>query len=117
MCIRDSLRTITGYTFPFIIDTPLGKVSGTQRYNLATTLPTYLKGEQLSFLATDTEWIGEIPNITDTPRPDGSIVDHILAKGVDVKHYRIVGDSDGNSRIESVKYEKKKGRGVLTIVK
>ncbi len=112
-----ALRTITGYTFPFIIDTPLGKVSGTQRYNLATTLPTYLKGEQLSFLATDTEWIGEIPNITDTPRPEGSMVDHILAKGVDVKHYRIVGDSDGNSRIELVKYEKKKGRGVLTIVK
>ena len=52
-----AIRNVTGFKFPLIIDTPLGKVSGTPRYLLSRALPEYLPDEQIIFLATDTEFL------------------------------------------------------------
>ena len=40
-----AIRNVTGFKFPLIIDTPLGKVSGTPRYLLSRALPDYLPNE------------------------------------------------------------------------
>lgn len=58
-----ALREITGYKFPLIIDTPLGKISGSPRKLLGTKLPDFLPKSQLTLLATDTEYISPIPDI------------------------------------------------------
>jgi DNA sulfur modification protein DndD len=51
-----ALKEITGYKFPLVIDTPLGRVSARPRYLLSQSLPKYLPGEQILFLATNTEF-------------------------------------------------------------
>ena len=55
-----ALKEITGYKFPLIIDTPLGRVSSKGRYLLSQALPRFLPEEQLIFLATDTEFLQPI---------------------------------------------------------
>ncbi len=52
-----ALKEITGYKFPLIIDTPLGRVSAKPRYLLSQALPKFLPDEQVLFLATGTEFI------------------------------------------------------------
>ena len=94
-----ALREITGYKFPLIIDTPLGKISGSNQYNLAKILPTYLENEQISFLATDTEWVAKIPNISDEKREEGSFGE-LVAKVIPVKYFRIKQDKEGRSTIK-----------------
>ena len=86
-----ALREITGYKFPLVIDSPIGKIAGINRLNLAKILPDYLKDEQLTFLALDTEWIGEIPG------KDTSFADLIMEK-IPVKHY-LIKKKDGRSEI------------------
>ena len=51
-----ALRKITGFGFPLLIDTPLGRVSGEPRYNIARTLPDFLKNNQVTLLVTDSEY-------------------------------------------------------------
>ena len=86
-----ALREITGYKFPLVIDSPIGKIAGINRLNLAKILPDYLKDEQITFLALDTEWIGEIPG------KDASFADLIMEK-IPVKHY-LIKKKDGRSEI------------------
>ena len=55
-----ALRKITGFGFPLIIDTPLGRVAGEPRYNIARALPAFLEGTQVTMLVTDAEYNAEI---------------------------------------------------------
>ena len=98
-----ALREITGYKFPLVIDTPLGKISGSNQYNLAKILPTYLENEQISFLATDTEWVAEIPNISDDKRDKGSFGE-LISQVTPVKHFRIKQDKEGRSSINPAEH-------------
>lgn len=95
-----ALREITGYSFPLVIDSPLGKISGTNKFNLAQILPNYLKDEQLTFLATDTEWISNIPNIGSTGRGDDSFAELIEQK-IPIKHF-IIRKNSGRSQIDRI---------------
>ena len=99
-----ALREITGYKFPLVIDSPLGKISSTNRYNLAKILPDYLKDEQLTFLALDTEWTGEIPG------KDASFVELIMKK-TPVKHF-LIKKKNGRSEINpyDIKGDKPNGK-------
>lgn len=51
-----ALNSVSGFEAPIIIDTPLGRLAGETRVNLAKTLPKFLKGKQVIVLATDTEY-------------------------------------------------------------
>ena len=62
-----ALREPTGYRFPLIVDSPLGKIDGPNRYYIGKRLPDYLPGEQLSLLVTDTEYTAYIPPDDDYP--------------------------------------------------
>lgn len=69
-----ALRKIAGFGFPLVIDTPVGRVSGEPRSNIAKTLPQALENNQITLLVTDTEYLPEIsgensrkfPSIRDT---------------------------------------------------
>ena len=43
-----------------IIDTPLGRISGIPRDNIASSLPNYLSETQVIMLATDTEYTNTV---------------------------------------------------------
>ena len=82
-----ALRINTGYMFPLIVDTPLGRISGTPRILLANTLPDCLPNSQITLLATDTEHLSPIVDI-DT----GDVKDsfrNILKKKINIKEFRI----------------------------
>ena len=66
-----ALKEITGYKFPLIIDTPLGRVSARPRFLLSQALPKFLPGEQLLFLATGTEFIDPLVDWDDDPNQEG----------------------------------------------
>lgn len=55
-----ALRDITGFKFPLVIDTPLGRVSGEPKISAAENLPRYLPGTQITLLVTDTEYVSPI---------------------------------------------------------
>ncbi len=55
-----ALRKITGFGFPLVIDTPLGRVSGEPRHNIALSLPDFLKNTQVTLLVTDAEYQSQI---------------------------------------------------------
>ena len=67
-----ALKEITGYKFPLIIDTPLGRVSARPRFLLSQALPKFLPEEQLLFLATGTEFIDPLVDWDkDDPNQEG----------------------------------------------
>ena len=66
-----ALKEITGYKFPLVIDTPLGRVSARPRFLLSQALPKFLPGEQLLFLATGTEFIDPLVDWDDDPNQEG----------------------------------------------
>ncbi len=100
-----AIRSVTGFKFPLIIDTPLGKVSGTPRYLLSQALPKYLPDEQIIFLATDTEFLNSDPNVRDKKGRIGMAFGQLLEEQIKVKYYMINGMPDNNSEIED--YEPK----------
>jgi DNA sulfur modification protein DndD len=51
-----ALRDVSGFDFPIMIDTPLARISGKPRENIAEMLPKYLKNVQVMLLVTDTEF-------------------------------------------------------------
>ena len=55
-----ALNDISGFDVPIIIDTPLGRISGKPRKNIANNLPNYLEGKQVTLLATDQEYTSEV---------------------------------------------------------
>ena len=55
-----ALHSVSGYSVPVFIDTPLGRISEDARENVAASLPKYLSETQLIILPTDTEYTPEI---------------------------------------------------------
>ena len=82
-----ALRTNTGYMFPLVVDTPLGRISGTPRELLANTLPDCLPNSQITLLTTDTEYLSPIIDM-DTGNTKDSFR-NILKKKINIKEFRI----------------------------
>jgi DNA sulfur modification protein DndD len=99
-----ALRDPTGYKFPLVIDSPLGKIDGSVRYNIGNKLPDYLPDEQITFLATDTEYVAKIPLDPDEPERETIPFGALLQKKIPVKHFRIKKGDDGNSTISPAKF-------------
>ena len=102
-----ALKAATDYTFPLIIDTPLGRVSGLPRYLLSQALPKYLPNEQIIFLATNTEFLDPITNWSDDPEmlkkeghPEESF-GQMLERNIEVKYWKIQSE-DGNTVIKDL---------------
>jgi DNA sulfur modification protein DndD len=55
-----ALGTVSGFNAPVVIDTPIGRISGEPRNNIAESLPNYLSDAQLILLMTDTEYTTEV---------------------------------------------------------
>lgn len=55
-----SLTSLSGFEAPIIIDTPLGRISKVPRRNIAASLPNFLRGTQVTFLFTETEFTEEV---------------------------------------------------------
>ena len=51
-----ALGTISGFDAPVVIDTPIGRISGEPRQNIAESLPNYLSNTQVTLFMTDTEY-------------------------------------------------------------
>lgn len=114
-----ALREPTGYRFPLVIDSPLGKIDGGIRYNIGNMLPEYLPEEQIIFLATDTEYAARIPLDSDEPEREVIPFGSVLQKKIKVKHFRIKKGDDGNSVIYPAKFEfneSKDGWEVIPVV-
>ncbi len=83
-----ALRKVTDLKFPLIIDTPLGRISGETRYNLANVLPDSLVGDQVVLLVTDTEYQGDIRDDDGRRKfpPVRNIIDRYVGKDFDIIH-------------------------------
>jgi len=115
-----ALREPTGYKFPLVIDSPLGKIDGPIKYNIGHMLPDYLPKEQIIFLATDTEYSARIPLDSDEPEREIISFGALLEKKIPVKHFRIKKGNEGNSTISPAKLEydeSKYGWEVIPLVK
>lgn len=55
-----ALYTVSGFDAPMIIDTPLARISGEHRRNIAKALPEYLNKTQVTLFMTDTEYTNEV---------------------------------------------------------
>lgn len=51
-----ALTRVSGFEAPVVIDTPLGRISGEPKENIAKSLPSYLQDTQLTLLMTDQEF-------------------------------------------------------------
>lgn len=51
-----TLEKLSGYNFPVLVDTPLGRIDKENRLAIANNLPRVLEGVQLVLLATDSEY-------------------------------------------------------------
>jgi DNA sulfur modification protein DndD len=58
-----ALKEVSGFNIPVVIDTPLGRISGEPRENIAKSLPSYLRDTQVTLLMTDTEYTGKLKSI------------------------------------------------------
>lgn len=58
-----ALREISGYRIPVIIDTPLGRISGEPKDNVAQSLPEYLTDTQVTLLVTDQEYTPSVKKL------------------------------------------------------
>ena len=94
-----AIRNVTGFKFPLIIDTPLGRVSGTPRHLLSQALPKYLPDEQVIFLATDTEFLNPDTNVHDVEGRPEEAFGQLLEKHIRVKYYLIEGMTQNIARI------------------
>lgn len=56
LSFMSALRGVSGFSAPVIIDTPLGRLSGEPRNNIADLLPKYLEDTQITLLMTDEEY-------------------------------------------------------------
>ncbi len=58
-----ALREISGFDMPVIIDTPLGRISGEPKDNVAESLPEYLTDTQVTLLVTDQEYTPSVKKL------------------------------------------------------
>jgi len=104
-----TLREPTGYKFPLVVDSPLGKIDGGNRYNIGTRLPEYLPEEQLSLLVTDTEYAAPLPLDPEHPDMPQTPVAKLLEEKIRLKHFKIkketAGPNKGNSQILPARLE------------
>jgi DNA sulfur modification protein DndD len=56
----NALHMVSGFKTPIVIDTPLGRISGVPKLNLARELSSFLEGKQLVLLVTDQEYNPEV---------------------------------------------------------
>ena len=98
-----AIRDVTGFKFPLIIDTPLGRVSGTPRYLLSQALPKYLPNEQIIFLATDTEFLNPDTNVHDVEGRPELAFGELLEEQINVKYYLIKGMTQNIAKIVDYK--------------
>ena len=102
-----ALRTPTGYKFPLVVDSPLGKIDSGNRQNIAKRLPKYFPNEQLTLLVTDTEYTAKLPLDSDYPDMSTLPFGKILEDEITLKHLKISkiksGENNGNSTIKPAK--------------
>lgn len=102
-----ALREPTGYKFPLVVDSPLGKIDSANRYNIGTYLPDFLPDEQLTLLVTDTEYAADLPPDPDYPKLPKTPVGKLLEQKIALKHFKIQkeksGLNKGNSTIKPAK--------------
>ena len=102
-----ALRAPTGYKFPLVVDSPLGKIDSGNRQNIAKRLPKYLPNEQLTLLVTDTEYTAKLPLDPDYPDMSTLPFGKILEDEITLKHLKISkmksGENIGNSTIKPAK--------------
>ena len=55
-----ALNSVSGFNMPIIIDTPLGRIAKEPGINIASNLPKFFKGKQVTLLVTDTEYSIEV---------------------------------------------------------
>lgn len=116
-----ALREPTGYRFPLVVDSPLGKIDGGNRYNIGTRLPEYLPDEQLTLLVTDTEYTANLPPDTEHPNIPDTPVAKLLDTKIGLKHFMIKKDKDGpntgNSNIlpAELKFDKDRKAWLLSV--
>ena len=55
-----ALNSVSGFNVPIIIDTPLGRMSKEPKKNIASNLPNYFKGKQVTLLVTEEEYTPEV---------------------------------------------------------
>lgn len=79
LSFMSALRDVTGFQFPLIIDTPLGRVSGEPRNNIAKYLPEFLENQQVTLLMTDSEFNAPIED-TDGKKIFPSFRETIISK-------------------------------------
>ena len=116
-----SLREPTGYKFPLLVDSPLGKIDMCNRYNIATQLAKYLPKEQLTLLVTDSEYTANINPDKDCAEIPIAPFGKLLSDTIPVKHFKIIKDKSessknvGNSTIVSAKLAKDESTGIWGI--
>ena len=98
-----AIRDVTGFKFPLVIDTPLGRVSGTPRYLLSQALPKYLPNEQIIFLATDTEFLNPDTNVHEVEGRPELAFGQLLEGQIGVAYYLIKGMEKNTARIVDYK--------------
>jgi DNA sulfur modification protein DndD len=60
LSFMSALTSISGFSAPIVIDTPLGRISGENKRRIASNLPEYLQGTQITFLMTDQEFDSDV---------------------------------------------------------
>lgn len=89
-----ALREVTGFQFPILIDTPLGRVSGEERLKVAERIPLYLTNTQMTLLVTDTEYSSPIKDER-TGKIIGSVQEKIKQARRIWKEFKlIIGDEE-----------------------
>ena len=58
-----ALHLVSGFRTPIMIDTPLGRISGEPKINLAKGLHKFTGGKQIVLLVTDQEYTEEVRNV------------------------------------------------------
>jgi len=79
-----AIRDISGYQFPLVIDTPIGKISETPKTNLGKFYPEYLSGTQLTLLVTGPEY--ESPILNAKGNPENHSVRKLIEEFVNVEY-------------------------------
>ena len=95
-----AVREVTDTNYPMIIDSPFGRVSGTERVNAAEDLPLYLPDTQITLLVTNTEYNAEIEKDLQTGKHIASIKDTLQKNNRLGKEMKLVLEkiSDTSSR-------------------
>lgn len=92
-----AIRGPTGYKFPLVVDSPLGKIDSVNRHNLGIRLPEYLPDEQLTLLVLDTEYVADLPPDPDYPDLPTTPVAKLLEEKISLKHFKIQKEKSGKN--------------------